>query len=103
MTGPTRRAWDNRPPLEPPPDELVQAYREFLAADERRRRAIAALPEPGAYVLGLTEWPHDRLAQAQAAAAEASRLAVAVYSHPWYRAAQDRNEAERILRDAAAR
>lgn len=103
MPAPSRPAWDDRPPLEPPPDELVQAYREFLAADERRRRAIAALPEPGAYVLGLTEWPRERLAQAHEAASEASRLAVAVYSHPWYRAAQDRNEAERMLRGAAAR
>lgn len=96
-----RRAWDDRKPLGPPPAELVEAYREFLAADERRKRAVAAMPEPGAYVLNLIPWPREQLAEAQQAAAEASRLSVTVYGHPWWRGAQDRDEATRLLREAA--
>lgn len=96
-----RRAWDDRDPLAPPPPELVDAYRASLAAAAERDRVLAGLPTPWSYVIGGESWPHEHLAAAHEASDAASKAAVRVFEHPWYRGAQDRAEATRVLRESA--
>lgn len=92
--------WDHRPPLAPPPPDVIALYRAYLAAAEALRNAQAALPEPYHYLIGGQKWPREQLAEARRLADARARAAVALYDHPWWRGAFDRDEAQAALNAA---
>lgn len=97
-----KQPWDHRPPLEPPPPEVVALYRTYLNAVAASEQAQKALPLAWDFTQGGEPWPNEQLAEARRLAEARSRAAVALYEHPWWRGAFDRAEAQRAL-DAAIR
>ena len=87
-------------PLPPPPDDVVNLYRAYLNAVDAFNAVQKQLPQPYYYLTAGEPWPHEQLAEAEHLAKERTRAAVALYSHPWWRCAFDRDEAQRALKAA---
>lgn len=95
-------AWSGPPPLDPPPADIVDAYRAYLEANARADAAAARWPAPqtsGAWHIPVTD---ELRALTQQTAVEAYRAGLRVWQHPWYWNAQNRAEAVRLLDAAVA-
>jgi len=95
-----RAPWDDRPPLDPPPEDAVRLYITWQAARERRVELERTLPPAGETDAGGIIMPvrDPRLVKADAAE---SAAALAFYKHPWWCRAFSRSEAERVIEEAA--
>ena len=95
-------AWSGPPPLDPPPADIIAAYRAYLAANARADAAAARWPAPqpaGAWHIPVTD---ELRALTQHTATEAYYAGLKVWQHPWYWTAQNRAEADRLLDAAVA-
>lgn len=86
-----------RPPLPPPPPEVTDLYRAYLAAAKACADAEEQLPQPWDYLCAGEPWPTEQLAEVGRLADAQARAAVALYSHRWWQQAFDRGEAQRAL------
>jgi len=95
-----RAAWDDRPPLDPPPEDAIRLYITWQAARERRVELERTLPPAGETDAGGIVMPvrDPRLVEADAAE---SAAALAFYKHPWWYGAFSKSEAERVIEEAA--
>ncbi|MFI7448046.1 hypothetical protein ACIBQX_11160 [Nonomuraea sp. NPDC049714] len=84
-------------------DDLVELRRAFVAAEERLSAAGRALPPHAAVVAGEAEAASEEQKLAWSAAQdECRRLAVQIQTHRWWATVDNRQKAEKALRDAAA-
>jgi len=93
-------AWDDRPPLDPPPGDAVRLYIAWQAARDRRVELEATLPpvretDAGGIIMPVRD---PRLVEADAAE---SAAALAFHRHPWWYGAFSKSEAERVIEEAA--
>lgn len=96
-----RAAWDDRPPLDPPPEDAIRLYVTWQAARERRVELERTLPPAGETDAGGIVMPVRDPQLVEADAAE-SAAALAFYRHPWWFGAFSKSEAEQVI-EAAAR
>lgn len=95
-------AWSGPPPLDPPPADIVAAYRAYLDANARADAAAARWPAAdvaSGWHIPVTD---DLRALVEQTAADAYYAGLQVWQHPWYWTAQNRAEAIRLLDAAVA-
>ena len=95
-----RAPWDDRPPLNPPPEDVIRLYITWQAARERRVELERTLPpvretDAGGIVMPVRD---PRLVEADVAE---SAAALAFYRHPWWFGAFSKSEAEWVIEEAA--
>jgi hypothetical protein len=84
------------------PPDLLQMRRDFLTAERRLSELGKAMPSPTAVAAGEAEVPDEQRQEWWTVQAECRRLAVGIQTHPWWASVDNRQKAERALRDAAA-
>jgi hypothetical protein len=83
------------------PEDLLQMRRDFLAAERRLSELGEAMPAPTAIAAGEAEVPDEQREEWWTVQAECRRLAVGIQTHSWWASVDNRQKAERALRDAA--
>lgn len=84
------------------PNDLLEAQRDFYAADARARELSDAWPLSTSVLAGEANPPTDeQRAELGAARAEALRLIGILYGHPWFETVDDAKAARIALQQAA--
>jgi hypothetical protein len=84
------------------PPDLLQMRRDFLATEKLLSELGKAMPAPTAVAAGEAEVPDEQRQEWWAVQAECRRLAMGIQTHSWWASVDNRQKAERALRDAAA-
>ncbi|GII89447.1 hypothetical protein Ssi03_74370 [Sphaerisporangium siamense] len=72
------------------PADLLQAQRDYYAADAEVERLVAQLPSSVDVVAGEAAWDEDLRAAVEGARAERGRLVGILYGHEYWETAMDK-------------
>lgn len=83
------------------PDDLLQAQKDYYAADTEVNRVTDALPSSVDVVAGAAAFTDEQRAELGAARAERLRLVDVLYDHPFWKDVDDQHAARLALQKAA--